>query len=156
MKVFSNRNFPNPNICQKYSVFYFELIIFLIKIVFSNLVIKKIYNYYSEIHLVIKGSGEQKLLNDYFNSIPSEVYVNGIKKELCKKECNLEGQESNVTLRFENQLTSCSSMFNGLKDIIEIDLSDFDASQVKNMQAMLNDCSNLKKNKFWKYKYFFS
>ena len=46
-------------------------------------------------------------------------------------------------------------MFYELQNIIEIDLSNFDASEVNDMQWMFYNCENLEKNKFWKYKYFF-
>ena len=36
-------------------------------------------------------------------------------------------------------------MFGDLRNLIEIDLSDFDASKVETMQFMLNGCSNLEK-----------
>ena len=151
MKVISNTYIHKPNIFQKYYTFYFELIIFLIKISLFNLVNKKYMNYcYSEIHLVIKGQGEQNLIQNYFSFKPSEVIVNGIKKDSCEKKCKLVGEQSHVTLRFENQFNSCYNMFGGLNNIIEIDLSDFDASQVTTMQYMLNKCSNIEKINFGK------
>ena len=85
MKVISNINLHNINIRQKCLTFYFELIIFLIKISLFNFFNRKFINYYSEIHLVIKGNGMQNLLWNFFSSEPSVVYVNGIKKDSCKK-----------------------------------------------------------------------
>ena len=41
-------------------------------------------------------------------------------------------------------------MFNSLNNIIEIDLSNFDVSQVTTMYFMLNGCSNLEKINFGK------
>ena len=143
MKVISNRNIHKPNICKKYSVFYFEIIIFLIKIALFNFVNKKYINYYSEIHLFIKGSREQKLLNTSFTPEPSEVYVNGIKTDSCKKICYLEGEQSNITLRFENQFTSCYKMFDSRTNIIEVDLSDFDASNLSKADLMFYNCESL-------------
>ena len=103
----------------------------------------------SEIHLVIQGSGKQKLLDDLYSGVePSEVLVNGVKDDSCSKTCNLEGDRNNITLKFDTQIESYYLMFSGLKNIIEIDLSNFDASNVRTMQYMFFDCSNLEKIEF--------
>ena len=60
----------------------------------------------SEIHLVIQGSGEQKLLRDSFSVEPSEVLVNGVKDDSCSKTCNLVGDRNNITLKFNTQIES--------------------------------------------------
>ena len=103
----------------------------------------------SEIRLVIQGNGVQKLLNDYYFHIePSEVLVNGKKDDSCSKTCNFKDNRNNIILRFDTQIETCYSMFDGLNNIIEIDLSDFDASNSKNMSWMFNSCSNLEKIEF--------
>ena len=45
-------------------------------------------------------------------------------------------------------ITSCENMFNGLNNIVEIDLSNFDTSEVTIMNAMFKDCTNLEKINF--------
>ena len=122
---------------------------FLLKIFLMLAMIEASIN--SEIHLVIQGNGEQKLLNDiYFTNFkrPSEVLVNGVKDDSCSKTCNLEGDRNNITLKFDTQIEPCNSMFELLTNIIEIDLSNFDASKVRNMRWMFYSCSNLKKIEF--------
>ena len=47
-------------------------------------------NFSSKINVVIKGSGNQSILNNTFYLEPSEVYINGISKESCKKFCEME------------------------------------------------------------------
>ena len=148
MKAISKRFFPEKNINKKYFILYFKLIIFLLKIALSNLVNKKYINYDSKIHLVIRGNGNQRLLSDYFDQEPSEVYVNGHKRDLCKNTCYLEEEQSNITLIFKNKLTDCRGMFAYLENLIEIDLSDFDASKVETMSFMFSDCLNLEKINF--------
>ena len=72
---------------------------FLLKIFLMLAMIEASIN--SEIHLVIQGSGEQKLLYDwYFTNIqqPSEVLVNGVKDDSCSNTCNLVGGRNNITL----------------------------------------------------------
>ena len=58
-------------------------------------------------------------------------------------------QEGNkVTLQFNEALISCEDMFHGLSNIIEVDLSNFDCSQVTSMKSMFKDCTNLKSINF--------
>ena len=105
-------------------------------------------NFSSEINLVVKGSGEQRFLSDDFYLEPSEVKINGILNDSCKKTCEFEGEENNVTLYFDVPLNSCQSMFSQLNNIIEIDLSNLDFSRVTTMQKMFNNCKNLIKVNF--------
>ena len=122
---------------------------FLLKIFLMLATIEASIN--SEIHLVIQGSGPQQLLSDYYFTNfkrPSEVLVNGVKNDSCSKTCNLVGDRNNITLKFDTQIESCIAMFELLKNIIEIDLSNFDASKVITMRSMFNGCSNLEKIEF--------
>ena len=67
----------------------------------------------SEIYLVINGTGNQTLMNNSFYLQPSKVYVNGIYRESCKTFCELEQEENNVTLIFNETLNTCEMMFFG-------------------------------------------
>ena len=109
---------------------------------------RNLVNKYSEIHLIIQGNGVQNLLSDNnYNEAddPSEVLVEGVKKEGCIKTCNLERDKNKITLRYENKMKTCYYMFYGLTNLIEVDLSDFDASEVTNMNGMFYGCTNLEK-----------
>ena len=133
--------------------YFFPTLTFLLKIVLVNLIsvknIRNLNNYISEIHLVIKGKGTQNILDDTFITSPSEVIVNGISKgNLCQKTCDLDEDINNVIIKFDKQIKSCSMMFNQFKNIIEIDLSNFDASEVNDMQFMFTNCENLEKINF--------
>ena len=146
---------------SKISKFHLVLIIILFKIVFADLkdlnTGRNVKNQDSDIVLVVKGSGLQNLFGSYYEGIyPSEVLVNGIKDDSCSNKCTLQGDTNIITLRFQTQIFSCESMFYNLANIIEADLSNFDASKVTTMCNMFCSCTNLKKNKFWEYKYFFS
>ena len=74
--------------------FHFEIILFII---FAYSISTEII---SEIHLVISGSGTQNLINDNFNILPSEVWVNEVKNDSCSKTCFLEGDINNVIIKF--------------------------------------------------------
>ena len=116
---------------------------FLILIIFSTLLV----NIKSSlINLIISGSGAQNILSSTFTVDPSEVIVNGISKgNTCQNTCELDSEENNVTLIFDSAITTCENMFSGLENIKEIDLSEFDSSNVITMSRMFYDCQNLKK-----------
>ena len=131
----------------------FQNFVFLLKIALVDIItiknIRNLNNYISEIHLVVKGSGKQRFLDRDFNTNPSEVIVNGISKgNSCKKLSDLEQDINNVILKFDKKINSCNLMFYNLENIIEIDLSYFDASEVTNMRSMFYDCKNLEKINF--------
>ena len=102
----------------------------------------------SEINLVIEGNGKQKILSDSFSIKPSQVKINGHINDTCYKTCDLEENLNNITIKFNGLITTCASMFDGLVNIIEIDLSNFNTSKVENMYRMFNGCTNLKKITF--------
>ena len=54
-----------------------------------------------------------------------------------------EKEKNDVTLIFNDYLTSTNNMFWLCEDIIEIDLSNFDTSHVKEMKSMFHGCSSL-------------
>ena len=103
----------------------------------------------SKIHLVVNGTGNINILSNSFYKEPSEVIVNGVSKgETCKKICSFEEGENNVTLIFEEQINSLKYIFSGCENIKEIDLSEFDFSNILNMDSMFKQCINLEKINF--------
>ena len=105
-------------------------------------------NFSSKIHLVILGSGTQTIINSRYYLDPDKVEVNGIVKESCKKPCEFEYSENNVTLYFNAKVTSGQSMFYQRDNIKEIDLSDFDFSGVTTTVNMFRECYSLEKINF--------
>ena len=102
----------------------------------------------NEISLTIEGTGQLNFINEAFNLCPYEVYVNYDKKDNSFKSYDFEKSLNNVKIKFNNKIGTCQSMFEGLLNIIEIDLSNFDASEVTSMASMFNSCINLKKITF--------
>ena len=121
-----------------YINFFFFILINLIEI--KNA--RHLYNYNNEINLVIERNGTQNILSNKFEYDPSSVFINGIQ-DTCKKSCYLTGEKNNITLIFSQQINSYKNMFQNLKNIIEVDLSNFDSSQVTDMAMMFMGCSNL-------------
>ena len=105
-------------------------------------------NYSSKINLVIITRGIQSFLNDSFYLEPSVVIINGKIKKSCRKVCEFEYEENDVTLYFNNSLESCEYMFSGRNNIKEIDLSNFDFSVVTSMKDMFRYCTILIKIEF--------
>lgn len=99
-----------------------------------------------KIQLVIQGNGEQNLLSDSFSDLPQKVLVNGDESR-CSNRCNLTEEKNNITLIFYSELSICKNMFNGLENILEVDLSNIDIS-CRNMDYMFNNCTNLEKITF--------
>ena len=121
----------------------YKLIVFLLDIVFSDFIagkeIQKLFNGKFEIHLIIQGNGNQSLLNEKFENEPSEVFVNGILQDnSCKKFCYLGEDINNITLIYNSQLETCNSMFKNINNMIEIDLSLADISNIKSLVSMFD------------------
>ena len=120
--------------------------IFLLNIFLLFLILKKIRN--SEIYLTIEGKGTQLLIKRTFSPQPFEVLVNGIKDDTCTSSCYLKGDKSNITLRFNSEITTCNSMFERVENITEIDFSNFDFSKSQSFYCMFSACNKLEKVNF--------
>ena len=97
----------------------------------------------SEIYLIVKGTGNINFINDAFYLDPYDVIINNESKPLCKKQCAFEKDLNNVTIKFNEVLTSLKEMFKELNNIILIDLSNLDTSKVTNMDSVFTKCYNL-------------
>jgi len=101
----------------------------------------------NEIKIKILGKGNQNVLNSEFVSKCTEITINGNPGVL--KENNIvyvsESEEENtIVMKWDYKLNSSSSMFMELTNLIEIDLSNFDASELLTMHSMFSSCKNLK------------
>ena len=120
---------------------------FLFLILF-NILLPSYINSSSEIHLIINGTESNQILSDSFSYYPSQVLINENPGTCLDFNCNLDDGLNNVTLIFNENIETCEKMFMNLKNIIEIDLSNFDASHVTNMFSMFLNCENLKNIEF--------
>ena len=103
----------------------------------------------SEIKLVIKGGeGANYFLNNTFYKNASEVFVKDNQIDSNINPYNFNNGLNNVTIKFDDDITSCKNMFSGLNNIIEIDLSNFDTSKVTDMDSMFYMCTNLENINF--------
>ena len=148
-KIKNNRKYKNKNFKHFISHFLLNSIFLFSLFSFSKTQHRILYNDNSQIHLVINGNGNQNILSNSFYTNPSDVIVNNIsKKNVCSKQCELEEDINYITLIFEEEIYSCENMFNGLSNITEINLTNFDTSKVTSMKSMFNSCNNLEKITF--------
>ena len=103
---------------------------------------------FSKISLKIKGIGYKKIFSSekyqFLNYLyPNEIYINGEIQNIINHTYYLKQTENFVELSWTKPLNSCKGMFYGCSDITELDLSNFDASEVTSMMHMFRDCISL-------------
>ena len=98
-----------------------------------------------EITLIISGSGSLKILNSNFPIMPSFIEVDSDEKEANTNIIsNLKADAGHIVrIRWNTEITNCSSMFSGLGYITKINMNLFDFSKVVDMSKMFSDCTNL-------------
>ena len=104
--------------------------------------------HFSNITLKIKGTGIKKIFSsdtEHFknNYYPDIVYVNGNMCDTITPKYDFTQEDNVVQLIWNNTIDDCEHMFYLCTDIIEIDLSNFDASNCKYMWSMFNSCYKL-------------
>ena len=127
---------------QKHFFLHFHFkseIILLILIIFASMQDSGDSNIQTtEINLVIQGTDINKVLNKFSSYNPFEYIINGATTGYTLNE-----DFNNITIRFNQIITSSSNMFDGLDNMIEVDLSKVDFSQVTTMDSMFKDCKKL-------------
>jgi len=74
---------------------------------------------------------------------PDEVYINNIKHDPIVTSFYFNETDSTVKLLWKNNIDTTQNIFRGCSDITEINLSNFDASQVTDMGFIFKGCSSL-------------
>ena len=149
----NNENIGNINKLKEY-IIIIKFIIILCS--FISRIKSNKFNLYniSKITLKIKGTGYKNVLGVY-NDNPSNV--NSFQKEYYPNLIKINGNEQNditykydfkqtdnfVELIWNNNINNCENMFRNCYDIIEMDLSDFNTSEVTTMRWMFYNCSSL-------------
>ena len=115
---------------------------------------------YSYITLKVEGTGRKFIFSsfefcrityyeDFQVFYPDEVYLNGEKRS--DKSCRVElNQTDNIVVLVwkTNNINSTQCLFYECRDITEIDLSNFDSSNVAKMDNMFYDCPKLQSINF--------
>ena len=131
-----------------YIIIYLIIIISFIKIILSNNNLYFIESKFSNITLKINGTGDKYIFSknnsdfkrEYY---PNIIYINGENMSTISNHYNFKQTDNLVQLIWYNNIDNCSYMFFGCSDIEEIDLSNFDTSNITNMYRMFSDCKSL-------------
>ena len=149
MKYSKNRNkinLNNTNLLRKKIINLNSIMIIFIIISFFTICTPRKFNMkYSYINLVTNGTEYIRIISG--GNKPDQIYINNIAGNPKKQTHYFSPSENsinNVTLVFNNTLTKMNSMFSNCFNIIEMDLSHLDTSQVTTMYAMLSHCTSLK------------
>ena len=97
--------------------------------------------FYSEIKLTIKGTGNQNILateeSDYEGPLPDQLFINGKSEEINDKMIyNFKEEYNDIILKWDSPLTSTAWMFNGVSNIIKIIVTHFDSTQLNFIDGM--------------------
>ena len=72
-----------------------------------------------------------------------KYYLNLTKQNVITYKYDFNQTDNFVELIWNNNINNCDFMFRNCKDIIEMDLSDFNTSEVTTMLRMFHTCSSL-------------
>ena len=102
----------------------------------------------SEITLKINGTGEINIFSDNFFKVNNEcdIYINDEHKTEKKNKYYFSNQNNNtnvVRIIWNKKINDVTSVFSGCDKIIEIDLSKFETSNIRMMNAMFQGCTSL-------------
>ena len=154
MKLFlitCNKNYLAKNIfrfntsSRKYSLF---ILIFFFNIfpIVANKNRERIHILHNsyEIRIKINGTGEQNIISQNYNYCPNLVYLNDLLVDItenCHKiNIPAENDEINlIKLIWNVGAGSLKSIFQGLENLTEVDLSNYDTSSITDMSYMFHD-----------------
>ena len=155
-KQMNLNDFSKSKIIYKKRILFWNSIVFIKYIlilnvlnnIFSKNVISLIKFDSSKIILTIKRSGDIMIFSSETNFFkteyyPDEVTINGATQEIVNHTYTFSEINNKVELKWINSIDDTSHMFRSCSDIDEIDLSNFDNSQVTNMAFMFYSCQYL-------------
>ena len=135
----------NNKIKSKKFLNYLYIIILFISFHSSK---KKVFNWRklfleNEITMTLRGSGKQFVIYEWSGTpAPNEIYVNGeLKGTNSKSISDLTGEVNNIRIKWNTPVKNCNKMFFNFGNIISIDFSKFDTSNVENMSGMFRLCT---------------
>ena len=97
----------------------------------------------NEISIIIDTNMGSQIINYRYNEFIFKVIVNGIESNITKYKNHLKSGENEIIILFIIKLSSCQNMFYHIYNILKMNLSHFDLSEVKNMGYMFADCNSL-------------
>ena len=127
---------------NEFMIDYFYIV--TIYLIFPFLISKNEEPIYNIITVKINKTGNISIFYPYYNYPPDIVEINGINQTKISFEYYFDKTENIVRLIWKNNLGYIPYLFYGCDDIIELNLSQFNTSQVYNMFQMFEGCSSLK------------
>ena len=102
---------------------------------------------FSKITLKIKGKGNQNILykkeTSFRDELPNLVYINGNLQNKVSYSYNFNQTDNFVELIWNENIKNCDFMFFQCSNITEIDLTNFNTSEIADMSNMFNGCKSL-------------
>ena len=114
------------------AIIFYEILILLPKQILSNY-----------INIKVNQPGTQQVLSDGFNNLPSSVYVNDIQTNLNDKKIQINSISSIIKLVWNNKMSNFSYMFNNLKNITEVNITNLIGIN-STFYFTFSNCTNLK------------
>ena len=131
---------------NKFLILLFNILIMinLFVLIDSRKIIIKL-NFINQIKIKIQGEETQNILNSNFSPSPSEVTVNGGNSNILSGNIinGLNDEENIIIMKWDSKITSATNMFNQLNNLLEVDLSNFDVSEIETTDFMFSECEYL-------------
>ena len=97
----------------------------------------------SIVNVFIKNQGNNKIISSNFQTSPDTILINTMSVDPKTTSYKFTTSNNKVQLIWDNQLTNCSHMFSGCKTITGLDFSEFNSSNVVDMNQMFYQCNEL-------------
>ena len=101
----------------------------------------------NQITIKINGTGTQAYISSSFANKPDVYYDGNLQTVIDNNKIEIrdsEIAENSLILMWHSSVDVCDGMFEGMENLIEIDLSKFSPSQCKSMKNMFSNDKNLK------------
>ena len=97
---------------------------------------------FSELTIIISGQGIKQILNDSFKPIPYYLEVNSMETSF-NYTINSIKDYNKIIMKFDEIITSCEYMFYGLSNITQINMTNFDFTEITSMKGMFYGAKRL-------------
>ena len=124
-----------------FHIFAFILLDFFLPLSLSYKT-RKLYST-SIVNMFIRNSGKNKILSQNFQTSPDKIIINSMVVDSKTISYKFTTSNNTIQLIWDNQITNCSYMFSGCKTITGLDFSNFNSSNVVDMNQMFYQCNEL-------------
>ena len=111
---------------------------------------ERITNYENQIIMKVKDSGRQQLLSANYRTsvpwaLPTNVFLDGNSVQFSDSDVSVDVDDNNSIIKmvWDKRINCTYYMFFSLSNIVELDLSSFDLSEVISAAHMFEGCTSL-------------